>query len=52
MRTYALESIRRLEKVFAGAAERSEDKAIEESGWKGNNTFAQAVTERLDALFG
>jgi predicted regulator of Ras-like GTPase activity (Roadblock/LC7/MglB family) len=52
VRTYALESIRRLEKVFAGAAERSEDKAIEESGWKGNNTFAQAVTERLDALFG
>ncbi|MBN2491997.1 MAG: roadblock/LC7 domain-containing protein [Planctomycetes bacterium] len=52
VRTYALESIRRLEKVFHGAAERSEESALEESGWKGNDTFARAVTDRLDALFG
>ena len=51
VRTYALESIRRLEKVFATASARNEEKAIEESGWKGNTTFADAVSERLDALF-
>jgi len=52
VRTYALESIRRLEKVFANAASRSEEKAIEESGWKGNSEFASAVSQRLDAMFG
>jgi len=52
VRTYALESIRRLEKVFANAASRSEEKAIEESGWRGNTEFANAVSQRLDAMFG
>ena len=38
--------------LFKNAAKRGDDKAIEQSGWKGNDDFAGAVTERLDALFG
>ena len=52
VRTYALEAIRRLEEVFKRASKRSQEKAIKESGWKGNNQFADAVGARLDALFG
>jgi predicted regulator of Ras-like GTPase activity (Roadblock/LC7/MglB family) len=52
VRTYALDSIRRLEKVFASAADRPQEKVIEQSGWKGNNAFADAVTDRLDSMFG
>lgn len=52
VRTYALESIRRLDEVFKRAGGRTQEKAIEESGWKENTIYASAVTAKLDALFG
>lgn len=52
VRTYALEAIRRLEEIFKKAEARSQENAIAESGWKGSDSFANAVGQQLDALFG